>query len=145
MLVEKRIAFTLCLGSLFLKCRELGLTPVLCEALRTPMQADWNATHCSVKVNGDRCERAQSDPIHGSGGHQFHRIGIGIGGSLHQLGLAIDILLMRQKQDGSWAIDEAEANYRTLGEHWKGLHPLARAGVDFGDSGHFSLEHDGRK
>lgn len=142
-LVEKRIAFTYCVGELLAFAEKYGYRVVLCEAMRAPQQAEWNATHCAVKsVSGVRCERLRADPIHGRE-HIFRPVGIR--GTLHQMGLAIDLLIMVQGQDGAWKIDERIDGYRALGDYWKTLHELARAGVDFGDSGHFGFEHDGRK
>lgn len=141
-LVEKRIAFAICVGKLLAFCEKFGYRAVLCEVMRTPMQSEWNATHCSWKdAHGRRCERELSDAVHST--HVFRPIGIR--GSLHQNGLAIDLLLMAQGQDGSWMIDDREDGYRAMADYWKTLHAEACAGIDFGDSGHFSLAYNGRK
>jgi len=141
-LIDARMAFTDCLGKLYAYADQQGLQLVQCEGLRTPMQAEWNATHCSVKESGFRCEKVFDDRVHKAGGHQFHPIGIR--GSLHQVGLAQDVLIMRQLPNGAWAIDESDAGYRKLADYWKTLHPLARAGIDFHDPGHFSFTWEGR-
>lgn len=140
-LIEARMEFTDCLGKLYGFAQDAGIQLIQCEGLRTPMQAEWNATHCSVKISGTRCEKAIDDPIHHL--HQFHPIGIR--GSLHQLGLAQDVLAMKQQPSGLWAIDSDERPYLTLAKFWKGLNPLARAGVDFGDAGHHSFTWEGKQ
>lgn len=142
-LVEARMAFTDCLGRLYDFAHRSGLELIICEGLRTPMQAEWNATHCSVKISGTRCEKHVNDPVHKEGGHQFRPIGIR--GSLHQLGLAQDVLIMKRSANGSWVIDENMDGYQKMAAFWKAQHPLARAGIDFGDAGHFSFTWEGKK
>lgn len=61
-------------------------------------------------------------------------------GSLHHVGLALDLLLYR---NGTY-LTETE-DYRRLGEWWERQHPLARWGGRFGDGNHFSFEWEGRK
>ena len=64
--------------------------------------------------------------------------GVGIKNSLHTLGLAIDLVLVRNGE----IMKDSEA-YRPLGEFWKSLNPLCAWGGDFGDGGHFSIRHGG--
>lgn len=66
----------------------------------------------------------------------------GIVGSLHELGLAVDLNLFK---DGKFL--DSSADHRPLGEYWKSLHPLARWGGDFKpspDGNHYSLTYGGK-
>jgi hypothetical protein len=65
--------------------------------------------------------------------------GTGIANSLHCIGLAIDLYVRKPSGKVLWAKD----HYVPLGEYWEDLHPLTRWGGRFGDSGHFSITHDG--
>lgn len=67
--------------------------------------------------------------------------GNGIRNSLHCQRLAIDLQLFDQA--GNWLTDEYA--YRTLGEYWEQLAPDHRWGGRFGDTPHYSIEHEGRK
>lgn len=60
--------------------------------------------------------------------------------SLHYKGLAKDIISYR---NGAYLT--ATEEYRTLGEKWESMHPLARWGGRFQDGNHFSFEHEGIK
>lgn len=61
--------------------------------------------------------------------------------SLHFAGLAVDLNAYR---DAKYLTSTED--YRSMGDFWKTLHPLARWGGDFpGDGNHFSFEHEGRK
>lgn len=67
-------------------------------------------------------------------------------GSNHYKGLAKDFILYSDTGEYLTHVD----HYRSLGEKWKTLHPLARWGGDFvgeneGDGGHFSFEDGGVK
>jgi len=55
-------------------------------------------------------------------------------GSLHHIGLAVDLLLYF---DGFYLKDSAD--YKRLGDFWKTLDPFCRWGGEFGDGGHFSF------
>ncbi len=68
--------------------------------------------------------------------------GKGIAASLHISRLAIDLNVFI---GGEYHTDVRA--YSTLGEYWKGLHPLCRWGGDFksGDANHFSMEWNGVK
>lgn len=63
-------------------------------------------------------------------------------GSLHHVGLALDLLLYR---DGTYLTSSED--YRRLGEFWERQHVLARWGGRFSspDGNHFSFEREGRK
>ena len=143
-LVALKIEFTTCVGKLLVHASDLGFALSLEEAKRGLQQAQWNASHCSVLISGTRCEAHIDNPVHRStGGHQFHAVGIR--NSLHNIGLAVDCLIWVPAEGGPWKISNDTDLYGQLALYWKGLHPLARAGFDFGDLGHFSFEHEGRK
>jgi hypothetical protein len=119
-LYEKRVIFTRCLARLIVRANEKpGQTCAIDQTKRTQAEADANAKKHT-----------------------------GISNSLHNLGLAGDLLLY---YDGKYLKDSED--YRDLGTFWKGLHPLARWGGDFKDKkgapdpdgNHFSIEHDGVK
>jgi|SRR6187399_150528 len=121
-LLEKRILFTRLFARLILRANEIGFQAVVDQTKRTQAEADENA-----------------------------KKGTGISNSLHNLGLAGDLLLFK---NGEYLTDSQD--YRDLGTFWKGLHPLARWGGDFTvkkrnevipkpDGNHFSIEHEGVK
>jgi hypothetical protein len=66
--------------------------------------------------------------------------GIGIANSLHIDRLAIDLNLFR---DGRW-LSSTEA-HRPLGEFWESIGDDYHWGGRFGDGGHYSIGHGGRK
>lgn len=137
-LLEKRISFTKDTGLLIGFATALGLDMVLCESLRSPEAAQWNADHCRVQVQGKRCE--QFVEAH-TARHTFRPIGIAH--SLHVNGLAADFLIM-----SAGAIVNESDDYQRLGEFWKGLRDGNAWGGDFtgfADWGHYSREHNGRK
>lgn len=65
----------------------------------------------------------------------------GIIGSLHELGLAVDLNLFK---DGKFL--DSFLDHKPLGDYWKSLHPLARWGGDFKsrDANHYSLTWGGK-
>jgi hypothetical protein len=65
--------------------------------------------------------------------------GNGIRNSLHCRRLAIDLQIFDQL--GNWVQDEYP--YRLLGEYWESLGSDHRWGGRFGDTPHFSIEHEG--
>lgn len=67
--------------------------------------------------------------------------GNGIRGSLHELRLAIDLQLF--DSSGRWISEVGP--YRALGEYWESLSPDHRWGGRFGDTPHYSIEHEGVK
>jgi hypothetical protein len=68
------------------------------------------------------------------------KAGKGIKASLHGQRLAIDLNLFK---DGVYL--RSSVAHQPLGEFWEGLNVLCRWGGRFGDGGHYSLEHGGRK
>jgi len=139
----KRELFARCLVKLIAKGHELGYEWRLGELQRGPQQAEWNATHCRVYVNGKRCERSlYLHRGHGSAkatritGHEFKPIGSR--DTLHGEALAIDGYIRRPGGRILWATE----HYRELGEYWESLHPLCYWGGRTDKSGD-RLKHDG--
>lgn len=117
-----------------------GYSCAVGEVLRSDEQAATNA----LKEDGRARLAALLETV-----PEFHTLamsvsnngkGNGILLSVHRDGVAVDLILYK---DGVWCQDSEE--YRQFAEYWKGLHPLCRAGYDFRDPGHFSLEWNGRK
>lgn len=134
-LLEARIEFTRCLGDLLAFAKASDLDMMIDETKRHPMVAQWNATHCKVRLGDKRCERTRDE--HPSTGHAFKAIGIAK--SVHIQGLAADIYIIK-----NGAISNDTHGYAVLGNYWKTLHDLARWGGDFEDYGHFSFTWEGR-
>jgi len=132
---DKQQLFARLLPKLLIEAHAQGFDIRLGEILRFEQQARYNSTHCR------KCKQTKANRAHAltkaKGGHRFRAIGIL--NSLHRQKLAIDLNLFR---DGRLcAADE----YTPLGEWWERLHELAANGRKFGDAGHFSLTHKGRK
>ena len=142
-LLETRIRFSRKIALLQTFASACGHDWILDQCLRTEREAVWNATHCRVKVRGERCGQPIGHVEHSAlftGTHTF--LPIGVLKSTHRYGLAIDLYIMA---DGE--ISNDRARYEELGTFWKTLDPLARWGGDFesADLGHFSFEHQGVK
>lgn len=116
-LIEKQLLFPRLLAKLLTYADDSGTRVTVGECYRTKEQAAWNAAH-----------------------------GTGIAKSLHCDRLAIDLQCFRM-HNGVWTYlargDEPE--YALLGQYWERLHELCSWGGDFGDPGHFSIRHDGRR
>ena len=67
--------------------------------------------------------------------------GNGIRNSLHGKRLALDLQLF--DSEGRWITEVYP--YQLVGEYWESLGPDHRWGGRFGDTPHFSIEHDGIK
>ena len=76
---------------------------------------------------GDSINKSSEDTPHIRHGAHFTRLGI-------DLNLFID---------GNWISDGSNPAWNNLATYWKSLHPLCRAGLDFRDSNHFSIYHNG--
>jgi hypothetical protein len=59
----------------------------------------------------------------------------------HYKALALDINLFIS---GDWISNGDHPAWKKLGAYWKGLHPDARWGGDFGDANHLSFTRDGK-
>lgn len=72
--------------------------------------------------------------------------GNGIRNSVHCLRIAVDLQLFNPSESDpsrQWVKDVGP--YAQLGAYWKSLAPDHRWGGDFGDTPHFSIEHNGVK
>lgn len=137
-LLEARVAFTRCIGDLLAFAKASDYDVMIDETKRHPMIAQWNATHCRVRMGDKRCERTPDE--HPPTGHSFKPIGIAK--SVHIQGLAADIYIIK-----NGAIDNDPRGYSVLGHYWESLHELARWGgrfEGFADNGHFSFTWEGR-
>lgn len=115
----------------------LGYEVTLGESYRTELQAYMNSLN-----------RWDKEGICTLIEHQFpllakliRRNGFGIARSLHTLRLAQDLQLF--DKDGKWI--QEPYPYTLLADFWEGLGPDHRAGVRWGDTPHFSIEHEGVK
>ena len=127
---EKQELFATLLPRLLDKAHSLGFKVRIGEVLRFEQQARYNSTHCR------KCKQTKAHRNHP--GHKFRSIGIL--NSLHRQKLAVDIVLFR---DGKPCWDSE--SYRTLADWWVEQHELCRSGIGWGDGGHFSVTHGGRK
>lgn len=126
---EKQELFAHLLPSLIRKAEQLGFKVRVGEVLRFEHQARWNAEHCR------KCKRHKAQS---HSGHKFKAIGIV--NSLHRQKLAVDLIFF----DGGKPCWDT-SSYTELGEWWEQKHALCRWGGGWGDGGHFSLTHGGRK
>jgi len=131
---EKQILFTELIARLLHFGVEQGYNMVFGEAMRGRQQAEWNALHCV------RCGKSIDDE---HSGHRFKPYGIK--NSLHCVCLALDIKLLRRNSSGKFSYLSDTRDYQVLGEYWEKLHELCAWGGRFGDGGHFSIMHGGRK
>lgn len=127
---QKRRLFARLLPRLVDHAHNLGFEVQVDEVKRGVQQAQWNASHCG------KCQAARWD--HPDADHAFSAIGSAL--SLHCDGLAVDLILF----NGSNPIWRTE-RYAPLGEYWVGLDPLCAWGGEWGDGGHFSIQHRGMK
>jgi len=128
---EKQELFASLLPGLITQAQDLGFKVRVGEVLRFEQQARWNAEHCRV------CQQTKGHPDHPAK-HPFRAIGIV--NSLHRIKLAIDLILFFHGKP-CWDT----ASYRELGRWWEAQHELCRWGGRFGDGGHFSITHGGRR
>ena len=142
-LLRKQWRFARALPLLLAEAHSQGWEVTLGETLRSDEQAEINA----LGFNG---REALASLIEG----QFpllakklrNNTGNGIRGSLHELKLAIDLQLYNPNEPDPqkmWINDAGP--YAHLGNYWKSLASDHRYGGDFGDTPHFSIEHNGVK
>lgn len=135
-LFEKQVLFVQLLPKLFAFAQGSGYQLTLGEAYRSDEQAELNAI-------GPVLRERVADMLAGVYPNLSTKIRnnpkiVGARTSLHTVRLAIDLNLFR---NGIYLEDTD--SFKPLGDYWKTLHPLARWGGDFGDGGHFSIEHNG--
>lgn len=148
--LHAREVFTFSLADLLVfgraLCLQLGLeeqctyTLIIDEVRRSKESARWNANHCRVVENGQRCERPLGTHI-SAADHDFKPIGILE--SVHVNALAADLLVMRNGR-----IENDQRIYKALGQFWKAQDDQLRWGGDFTgfkDLGHFSHRWNGRE
>lgn len=134
---EMRVRFTRLVPHLITQAFFMGYECAINEVKRSPAQAYLNSLGRSGRNKladfNHVYYRHFADLLRG-------QVGGGISNSLHNDGLAIDLILYK---DGKYL--SSSEDYRSLGEWWERLDPLARWGGRFGDGNHFSLEWQGRK
>jgi hypothetical protein len=143
-LFEKQILFTKLLSNLlqFATTNNTYLVKIG-EILRAPIQYEVNA----MSIDG-RKELADfikeewpllSDAIYNTKGRGIRR-------TLHRSGLAVDLMLFtKDAAVNTITYCSSTQDYKWLGDYWVTLDPLCRWGGEFGDGGHFSIEHNGVK
>jgi hypothetical protein len=135
---QKQSRFARRLPDLLNYAHALGYDVTLGEAYRTDEQAEIHA----IGFKGREMVASLIE-------RQFpllakklrNNTGNGIRNSLHTLRLAIDLQLF--DSHGRW-VTEVEP-YRLIGEYWESLGPDHRWGGRFGDTPHYSIEHEGVK
>lgn len=114
----------------------LGYDVTLGECYRSDEQAEINAI-------GKGGRKALAEMIRPAfpwlAAKILNNTGDGIRNSLHTQRLAIDLQLFDRA--GNWLQDEHA--YRLLGEYWEALGNDHRWGGRFGDTPHYSIEHEG--
>jgi len=139
-LAKLRCEFSLLASGLVMKVRDFGMMAAFNEVKRSNEQAIINAygqagrAHLAAEL-GARGFWDLAKAIVDNGAAN------GIRNSLHEQGLAVDLLMY--DTEGNYL--PGSGSYKELGEWWEMQHPLARWGGRFGDAGHFSFEHQGRK
>ncbi len=137
---QKQSRFARKLPRLLDHCHKLGYDVTLGEVLRSDEQAEINALgeHGRERV-AQLLER--EFPLLAVKIRNNGKWANGIRDSLHCYKLAIDLQLFDAQ--GRWIQDSGP--YVALGTYWKSLGADHRAGSDFGDTPHYSIEHGGRK
>lgn len=140
-LLAKQWRFARALPLLLAEAHAQGWEVTLGETLRSDEQAEINALGFSGReALAKLIERVfplLAKKIRNNTGN-------GIRGSLHELKLAIDLQLYDPNEPDPqkrWIKDAAP--YAHLGNYWKALAPDHRYGGDFGDTPHYSIEHNG--
>ncbi len=122
--------FGLLIGYIYAQGYEITLG----EAHRTALQAWANGLPKGTKITAETPSGVRIEWTEKVGG-------IGSAKSLHKIRLAMDINLF--SKEGAYLTEET--HFMKFADYWKSLNPLNRAGLDFGDAGHFSMEHMGVK
>lgn len=140
-LAALRVAFTLATARLINKAKALGYMPALNEVKRSNEQAIINAlgqvgrAHVANVLSGARWYDLAAAIVDNGAAN-------GIRNSLHEVGLAADLLLYRPTGEYLTRTED----YQALGEWWEMAYPGVSAwGGRFGDAGHFSFQYGGKK
>ena len=137
-LLEKQWLFAESVPRLLDHARELGYHVSLGEVYRSDEQAELNAIGFSGRAALVKLIE-KAFPL--LAGKIANNRGNGIRNSLHTLRLAIDLQLFDAA--GKWLTEDYP--YSLLADFWESLGPLHRAGIRYGDTPHFSIEHNGTK
>lgn len=130
-------AFTRCLAQLYAKILADGYEFTLGEGYRSPEQAAINSLSLTDRARIRALLETKYPIVAAAIGASISQ---GIKNSVHREKLAQDLNLFK---DGIFL--ESLEDYRSVGEFWKTLHPLAKWGGDFGDADHFSFTYQGVK
>jgi hypothetical protein len=137
-LLRKQWRFSRALPLLLAEAHSQGWEVTLGETLRSDEQAEINA----LGFKGREALASMIERVFPLLAKKIrNNTGNGIRGSLHELKLAIDLQLYDAA--GDWIKDAGP--YSHLGNYWKSLAPDHRYGGDFGDTPHYSIEHNGVK
>lgn len=136
--LEKQLIFARDFALLIQYAASLGYRAKIGEVLRSDEQAEINA----LGFSGRKALCSLIRPAFPLLASKIeNNRGNGIRNSLHMLALAGDVQLF--DADGKW-LQEARP-YELLADFWEALGPLHRAGVRWGDTPHYSIEHNGAK
>lgn len=135
---SKRERFSRCFAQLVLKAFAMGYTARIAEVARSDEQAEINALGVEQRVRIAKILQPSYPLLAGTILNNSNSRGIR--NSLHQLGVAGDLLLFK---DGKYLTKSED--YRALGEWWESLGEDHRWGGRFDDGDHFSIEHNGVK
>ena len=132
---DHQVIFTKNIGLLIGYIFSKGYEITLSEAYRTPLQAWVNAlpegsTITATLPGASAMKSEWTEKVGGTGSAK----------SLHKLRLAIDLNLFK---DGAYLTDET--HHKQFGDYWKSLNALNRTGIDWNDSGHYSMEYLGMR
>jgi hypothetical protein len=135
---QKQSRFAKQLPRLLDYAESLGYEVTLGECYRTDEQAEINAIGSAGRESVANMVQGQFPLL---AAKLRNNTGNGIRNSLHCVRLAIDLQLFDAA--GTWV--QATYPYMLIGEYWESLAPDHRWGGRFGDTPHFSIEHEGRK
>lgn len=144
-LSAKQARFCLAIAQLIVWLNAKGYRVVFGEAYRSDEQAEINAL--GPVLRGLAAKLLQQEP-------QFYALAVklmnngktkGIRGTLHELKLAVDLLLFKDvNADGTPDYLTKTEDYREAGEYWETTFGGTWGG-HFNDGNHFSFEHGGKK
>ena len=135
---EKQSRFARALPRLIDYAASLGYEVTLGEVYRSDEQAEIHAIGASGREQVAQLIERQFPLL---ARKIRNNTGNGIRNSLHTKRLAIDLQLF--DQSGRWITEEYP--YRLVGEYWEALGADHRWGGRFGDTPHYSIEHEGVK
>jgi hypothetical protein len=137
-LLQKQFLFARDLGGLLAHANVLGFKVTVGEVSRSDEQAEINALGFSGRKQLAQLIERQFPLL---AKKIANNRGNGIRNSVHCQRLAVDLQLFTP--DGKW-IQEVYA-YQLLGEWWEAQGPDHHWGGRWGDTPHYSIEHEGAK